>query len=325
MAAARDSLLSDRPLGWPAWSVSLVIHACLLAIMLYLLQAVPVRGAAEQPSREAGIALKRMTDDGPMFVGPDLELEDSSAAAAESQQVAAATEQMLAALPNPSDLPSSDSSLPTLATLGPQALPSNQVGDVGQMTSGKAPSRSSGSKTTVSVFGISGTGTRFVYVFDRSISMAGAPLRAAKEQLIRSFESLDTIHQFQIIFFNHEPQAWDLTGGQGRIAFATDANKLMAEKFVRGVVATGGTFRRTALKAALRLRPDVIFFLTDTDDPMSKADLAEAIRRAQRDSIAVNTIEYGLGESLVSDNFLIKLARETGGRYVYVDTQQLGR
>ena len=69
----------------------------------------------------------------------------------------------------------------------------------------------------------------------------------------------------------------------------------------------------------------MIFFLSDTDDPMATDDLADAIRRARRDTISINTIEYGSGESSPGENFLARLARETGGNYVYVDTRRLGR
>lgn len=326
MALSRDSLLADRPPGWPAWSVSLVIHASLLATMLYWLQTPPVRGAADQPTREVGIVLKKMTDDGPRFEDEGVEgEEDQPPTPEESPSDTNAADPLLNALPNPTEIPRSDAALPRPPTLGPAPRTQSQPNNASQMTAGGTPSKKIGHKATVSVFGIEGTGTRFVYVFDRSISMAGPPLRAAKQQLIASLDSLDSVHQFQIIFFNHEPQAWDLTGGQGRIAFASDANKRQAEKFVQRVSATGGTFRRTALQLALRLGPDVIFFLTDTDDPMAKSDLTEAIRRARRDTIAINTIEYGSGTASVGENFLTRLARETGGRYVYVDTQQLGR
>jgi uncharacterized protein with von Willebrand factor type A (vWA) domain len=195
---------------------------------------------------------------------------------------------------------------------------------VRQMAAGAPPATRVGQPATVSLFGLSGTGVRFVYVFDRSISMAGAPLRVAKAQLIASLDGLERVHQFQIIFFNHEPHVWDLTGGQARIAFATDANKRLAAKFVRSVTATGGTFRRTALRQALRLQPDVIFFLSDTDDPMESRDLDEAVRLAQRATTAIHTIEYGGGSARLGTNFLKQLASRTGGRYVYVDTQQLG-
>ncbi len=310
MTPKRDSLFSDRPPGWPAWCVSLVIHLSLFGAVFYLLQPPNVRGAAENPTREVGIVLKKQSDDGPVF-----ESEEDQQQLEES-----ASEAILAALPEASEFPKSADAPSRLPVPGPGTPLQDPLGSVSEMARGGAPSKHVGRPATVSVFGLEGTGTRFVYVFDRSISMAGAPLRAAKRQLVASLESLDSVHQFQVIFFNHEPQAWDLTGGQGRIAFATDANKRLAEKFVRGVSATGGTFRRTALRLALRLRPDVIFFLTDTDDPMAAGDLADAIRRARRDAIAINTIEYGNGTASTGDNFLVRLARETSGQYVYVDT-----
>lgn len=321
MNSSRDSMLANRPPGWAAWSVSLTIHVGLLALLLHSLRPPSAGGAVEQPTREVGIALKRMTEAGLQFEDQD----DQPPTPVQSPSQTPAADPRLAALPSPSEFPSNTAALPSLPALGPSALTPAEAGDVGQMTAGGAPSKSLGNKATVSLFGISGTGTRFVYVFDRSISMAGPPLRVAKQQLIASLESLDSVHQFQIVFFNHEPQAWDLTGGQNRIAFASDTNKRLAEKFIRNVSATGGTFRRTALQLALRIRPDVIFFLTDTDDPMAADDLADAIGRARRDTISINTIEYGNGESSADGNFLVQLARETGGNYVYVDTQRLGR
>jgi hypothetical protein len=325
MAPARDSLVIDRPPGWPAWLVSLAIHASMLIALLFWIRNPPVRGAVDEPAREVGIALKQRTNDGLKFESPDFTNDDRPPGDQPLSNTAPQSDPTLAALPSPAEIPSSRAALPQLPTLGPGALTQDQSGDIGQMTSGGAASKRIGSKATVSVFGIAGTGTRFVYVFDRSISMAGPPLRAAKQQLINSLAALDTVHQFQIIFFNHEPQAWDLTGGQGRIAFATAANKQLAKQFVQNTTATGGTFRRTALQLALRLRPDVIFFLTDTDDPMASRDLTEAIERAQRDAIAINTIEYGSGVASPGESFLVQLARATGGRYVYVDTQALAR
>ena len=128
----------------------------------------------------------------------------------------------------------------------------------------------------VSVFGVEGTGNKFVYVFDRSSSMEGPPLAAAKRQLIESLQSLESVHQFHIIFFNHaDCRRSIITGGGRRIAFATDRNKQLAANFVGGITADGGTDRFTALKQALAFRPDVIFFLTDADDPMSASELAD--------------------------------------------------
>ena len=108
------------------------------------------------------------------------------------------------------------------------------------------------------------------------------PLAAAKRQLIESLQSLESVHQFHIIFFNTQTQSFDITGGGRRIAFATDRNKQLAANFVGGITADGGTDRLAALREAIGFSPDVIFFLTDADDPMSASELAEIARANRR-------------------------------------------
>ena len=173
------------------------------------------------------------------------------------------------------------------------------------------------------MFGVEGKGTRFVYVFDRSSSMEGAPLATAKQQLIQSLESLSSVHQFHIIFFNQQLRHFDLSGGGRRIAFATDRNKKLAARFVGGITADGGTDRLPALRAAIQMQPDVIFFLTDADDPMPQSELEEIADLNRRAGVVISTIEFGRGPAKQAKNFLTELARTTGGQYGYVDTQSL--
>jgi hypothetical protein len=178
-------------------------------------------------------------------------------------------------------------------------------------------------QASVRVFGVEGKGTRFVYVFDRSSSMEGAPLATAKQQLIQSLASLSSVHQFHIIFFNQQMRNFDLSGGGRRIAFATDRNKKLAERFVGGITADGGTDRLPALRAAMQMRPDVIFFLTDADDPMPASELKEIADLNRRAGVTISTIEFGRGPAKQRKNFLTELARTTGGQYGYVDTLSL--
>ena len=178
-------------------------------------------------------------------------------------------------------------------------------------------------QTSVRVFGVEGKGTKFVYVFDRSSSMEGAPLATAKQQLVQSLESLSSVHQFHIIFFNQQVRNSDLSGGGRRVAFATDRNKKLAARFVGGITADGGTDRLPALRAAVQMRPDVIFFLTDADDPMPASELAEIADLNRRAGVVISTIEFGRGPAKQAKNFLTELARTTGGQYGYVDTQSL--
>lgn len=176
----------------------------------------------------------------------------------------------------------------------------------------------------VNVFGVEGTGNKFIYVFDRSGSMEGAPLAAAKSQLLKSLETLDDLRQFHIIFYSHRLLSFDLSGARGRIAFGTDQNKRAAARFVASVKADGGTDRFLALKTALALQPDTIFFLSDADDPMRNRELNEILRINERTGAKICVIEFGTGKE-PHDNFLKLLARESGGNYKFIDIAKLPR
>jgi hypothetical protein len=178
-----------------------------------------------------------------------------------------------------------------------------------------------GGKARTSLFGVVGEGNKFVYVFDRSGSMGGRgreSLRAVKAELTRSLKNLDTVHQFQIIFYNERPVIFNPTGTPGRLAFATEENKQRAARFLESIAAEGGTAHEDALRLAIRLQPDVIFFLTDGDDPkLAPVQLARIERMAA--GIVINCIEFGPGPKPQGASFLADLARQNAGRYVYVN------
>jgi hypothetical protein len=108
----------------------------------------------------------------------------------------------------------------------------------------------------------------------------------------------------------------------------TEPHRLDAQQQVREISAEGGTNRLPALEEALRFNPDVIYFLTDSEDPMLPADLEE-VRRRNRSGAQIHCIEFRKGPPLLDGagrpipNFLHKLAAMTGGRYAYRDTQTL--
>ena len=309
-----ESRLPERRL--PAWLFSLAFHFSWIALLSVMVHVGP-RGAAEEPGRTAGIVLKRATDDGDLYEG-----EQSVADQADSEL---SPEQLQAALPSESATPDVSRDLPGPPTAGTAAA-TGQPSAAEFITGGGQPGAPpGGSQARLRVFGVEGVGTKFVYLFDRSTSMQGPPLAAAKHQLIESLNSLDSIHQFQIIFFNNELQQFDITGGGKRIAFATERNKNLAAKFIGGITADGGTDRFTALAAAVELRPDVVFFLTDADSPMPQSELAQIARLNRRASATICTIEFGSGPQQRSSNFLTELAHLTGGQYGYIDTMRLGR
>ncbi len=150
----------------------------------------------------------------------------------------------------------------------------------------------------------------------------GAPLAAAKSQLIGSLQDLNDSTQFQIIFYNEHPRIFNPSGTQGRLVFGNDATKELAKRFVESITGDGATEHEEALSLALRMQPNVIFFLTDADEPRLTSDQMARLERLNHGT-AINTIEFGYGPPLDTNNFLVQLARRNRGQHVYVDVAHL--
>ncbi|MBU4271302.1 MAG: VWA domain-containing protein [Planctomycetes bacterium] len=181
-----------------------------------------------------------------------------------------------------------------------------------------------GGKARTSLFGVVGEGYKFVFVIDRSGSMGGEgrnSLRAVKAELIESLKNLDSVHQFQLIFYNQRPVLMNPAGAPGRLAFGTDENKRRATRFLDSITAGGGTDHEAALKMAVRMQPDVIFLLTDADDPILEPAQLAKIRHTAA-GIIINAIEFGPGPKPARPSFLADLARQNGGGYAYVDASK---
>ncbi len=166
------------------------------------------------------------------------------------------------------------------------------------------------------IFGLEAKGNRFVYVFDRSASMAepaGRPLAAAKQELIRSIDELGDVQQFYVIFYNDRLHVFSPAGSRGRLVFATEENRRAARRFVEGVRADGGTRHAEALAAAFRLAPDVVFLLTDAD---AKDDLTDAeLERLSRLGSGSRCMVVQFGDESRRSPLLAELAARCGGAY----------
>ena len=184
------------------------------------------------------------------------------------------------------------------------------------------PPVSPGEKAQVSVFGAKAEGSKFVYVLDRSGSTGGKLIAAAKAEILASIEKIDDVHQFQLVVYNEQPKAFN-PAGSGGLAFGTDANRAEVKKFLAGVAADGGTDHEAALSMAIRMRPDVIFLMTDGDKPKLTPRQLERIDRLGP-GIVIHTIQFGEGPQTADGNgFMMKLAKQSGGAYTYVDTAKL--
>ena len=178
-------------------------------------------------------------------------------------------------------------------------------------------------EATVSVFGTEGKGTKFVYVFDRSASMEGTPIRAAKRELIQSLDSLGDHHQFNIIFYSSQGNLRTWKPGR-QLLFASESNKQDAARFVLGIMPEGGTRHFEPLLAAIAHRPDVIFFLTDGEpqDDLTSVQLNEIDRQNNRlrQGTQINVIQFSSGGFTDSESRALRqLADQNQGAYRYVN------
>jgi hypothetical protein len=312
----------------PAWLLSCLLHAAVLLAIAMLMHQGP-RGAATESPRSAGIVLVQGVAGQMEYLSED-ESSESPARPDAATETSATTS--VAALPTVAELPIDVSGvLPS-----PDGLSGLVVGgevatalpNAAALTSGTRPSKKLGRSTKTYIFGAEGEGSVFVYVFDRSDSMngyGGLPLAAAKAELLESLRSLKATHQFQIMFYNAEISVFNPYAPQPpRVMFADDKTKVMAEQYVRAIRAFDGTRHLEPLRLALRLAPDVIFFLTDAADPqLTPRELAE-LERLNAGTV-IHAIEFGTGPFPGGGNFLVQLARQSRGQHVYVDVSKLGQ
>lgn len=311
----------------PAWLLSVCFHAAIF-LAIGLLGGSSSEQPSAAPERTAGIALVQRDRERVTYYS-----EAASSTRAGDGQRSPATAQPGGPGTNPfpsleqlpvglaAELPSRDA-LRVAAGSGP-ALPGADSWTPGSGAARGMP----GGGTTTQVFGAQGTGSRFVYVFDRSASMegfAGRPIRAAKRELVNSLKDLGDLHQFLIVFYNEQPTVFNPAYPKPPgLVFGTELNKRLAESFIQQIQPAGGTRHDEALRLAMNVQPDVIFLLTDADDPKLSPSELESIRRRNRGGTVINAIEFGSRPSPEPDNFMMRLARQNGGQHVYINVSRL--
>ncbi len=181
-----------------------------------------------------------------------------------------------------------------------------------------------GSRGTTPFFGIVDVGSRFVYVIDCSGSMySHDAMGAAKRELMRSLHTLNRFQQFQIVFYNTEQRWLKVPGKVDFRYFAADEKNLRyAAEFSTEIEPQGGTVHLTALELALRLHPDVVFFLTDGGKPgLSPSDLDE-LKRLNERRTRIHCVQFRSADdpdAVLAADFLRKLGDQNDGQYVCRD------
>ncbi len=153
-----------------------------------------------------------------------------------------------------------------------------------------------------------------VYVVDRSGSMVDTFDRVRAE-LKRSISALRRSQKFHVIFFN---AAQPLENPPMRPVNAIDAHKQQFFNFLDGVSPGGGTKPESAIRRALALEPDILYFLSDG---VFDASLVQRLSEwnPQRHT-RIYTIAY-LDQT--GRQLLETIAREHGGEFKFVSEDDL--
>jgi Ca-activated chloride channel family protein len=333
----------------PSWLLSVVVHGVLYLLLMAFIRPVAPRGAGEGEFRTIGITTRAsQADREETTAGEDLSAPPSPQAT-DSQDISDAVAPGDLVEPPPVDdqppIPLDIPRRPTTdtGTKAPDAaapVPTAGVGareftrPRGSATSRKSAGTSPGGSgqpgpASVSFFGGGGQrGTRFAFVLDASASMyENNSIQVAKTELQASLLQVEEEQEFQIIFYNEDLHPMPTSGQRTSMFRGTEANRNRAAQHIRSVQPSGGTRHKEALLEALRLKPDVIFFLTDAGEPwMTAADLGD-IRKRNSGRCRICVVEFGKGSPLSNtDSYWTKrLARENDGTYSYHDVNQFRR
>ena len=293
----------------PAWLGSILFHAVLLLLVLLWFSSPAPKSAPGERNAIGSIALQpsgagRQTDS-----STDSQTDEPEQMAADLEALSSANLNALPAIPALAPGQNQNVSNPGSAS----------AADItGALESVSGGARVGVGEAVVRVFGTEGKGTKFVYVFDRSLSMEGKRIQMAKAELIRSLDSLGDHHQFNIIFYSSGHQLWR----QGRrLIYASEIEKRGAVQYINGMAAEGGTRHYPPLSEAIALRPDVIFFLTDgerEDDRTLQLDALERENSRYGRGAQINVIQFGGGGFTDSKSRVLEqLATQNNGQYLY--------
>ena len=340
-ALSSEQLLKRRI---PAWLLSLTLHLAAVLVGSLLVRGSQLPASNDEMARPAAIVLARTTQNTKTnyFTPEDLRQGESNTEAAAGSSGSSASEFADA-------LPTADSPPPsTLARLpqlpGPLA-PSGETIVLRPQTSrgqGKPIShltaadkaailaedaarpraqKPTGPTAKLSLFGSNeAEGRSFVFLIDRSQSMGGGGLGAiesAAKELATSVAALQESHKFQVIAYNQKPLY--LTGRE--MLPATAGNKQQLIDFVKNLSAFGATEHEVGIFAALKLKPDAIFLLSDGGDPVLSRGQLLSIRAAAKGT-AIHCLHFGSGPRGDERSFLETLAEYTGGGYLYINMSE---
>ena len=312
------------------WATSLTVHAIIIVVALLAVATVATVTSQSREIEQVRVPTATLATDGIGGVPNVGNMNDVTSQNASLNPVADSTN------PLPQGEGSSVNDL--LETAGGSANPANSVTGITGMGA-ISDAIGGGGGEGASLFGEPGGGggfmgidigtpgsggnnRRIIFVCDSSGSMEGEAKFLLLQELRKAIEPLVVEQSFNIIFFSGERFPSAFPDG---LKPATRKFKGEAGTFLDNLTVGGSTNPIPALEAAFRMKPDLVFFLTDGRfDTLAGYDaVIGTVERLNGDNEAiVNTIQF-INRDEEAERVLKKIAFDSGGVYRFVGKDDL--
>ena len=253
---------------WLSWGVSLTFH-CGLFVILYFIVWTLSQGTSE----DVIIPIATLSD----TPGTEFTVEQS-----ETLETAQASEVAQPEYTNQQSAAISAEAIETeisLIGIGSSPLTGSSLNSIGVKSGGPDGPASK-------FFGTGGNARKICFVVDRSGSMLDS-FDFVKRELKQSIRDLQPVQSFHVMFFSAgEPLEYPAK----RLVSATVQNKEKVYKWIDNVVNQGQTNPEKALMRAIKLKPELVYFLTDGDFDRK---IIFTLRRVNEDKrVKINAIAF---------------------------------
>jgi hypothetical protein len=170
--------------------------------------------------------------------------------------------------------------------------------------------------------GISGNAKIVAYVCDASGSMVGK-FDLLKYEIRKAVDSLKAIQAFDVIFFQERDAA---DAGNGHLLMANPENKRRVYNFLDEFTLAPDSDPIPGLRLAFKLKPQLIYLLTDGEFPDNAAVIAELQKLNPKKEVKINTIAFAnpADQNAEYVKVLRRIAQEHGGIFKFVTAEDLG-
>lgn len=207
----------------------------------------------------------------------------------------------------------------------PPAPPSPAAQSISSASSksSAAMSLKSDSKSKIQFCGVEGGGNHFVYLVDSSGSM-GEGFESARAELLASIDVLKADQRFYVVFFDADSDYMrlsDVNQDESRSVYATTENKQKLRRWAMRISMDRGKAPYDPLRFALKLKPDVIFLLSDGEFPQGIEDLLTEENKVTNlfgESYPVSIVHTIGYHSKEGESRMRRIAEKNKGQYRYV-------